>query len=86
MEPKICCRMRGRTARVLSLRRDTRMVPSGYREWHSRAKNLQIRESASGTKLGGGKEAPEIREGTGAGCAASTSNPLVACNLWAAQR
>lgn len=65
MEPKICCRMRGRSARVLSLRRDTRMVHSGYREWHSRAKNLQIRESASGTKLGGGKEAPEIRERTG---------------------
>ena len=29
MEPKICCRMRGRSARVLSLRRDTRMVRSG---------------------------------------------------------
>src|SRR5271157_2316682 len=81
MESHVGFRRRTSTARLLSVRRDTRMVCHGFREGHSRAKNLYIRRSARRLEFGRGPRPAEVGEGFRSGGVASTSNPHVARDL-----
>src|SRR5271157_1478378 len=81
MESHVGLRRRTSTARLLSVRRDTRMVWHGFREGHSRTKNLYIRRVARRPEFGRGTRPAEVGEGFRSVGVASTSNPHVARDL-----